>query len=290
MKNTIKKIISMVLATMMLVLVGITAFASPDSGTPIGSQEEQDAYSCARYLKYLEQEEPLWDYGEDRQYIAPDGTVWEYWPGEKLNWIRSAENPDFIYRILEDGTLYVGGGTKDLNVKIPATLDGKTVTMLNKIGTDKTLSVTIPDTVTEIGYDCFAGDTSIKRFIIGSNVKVINDRAFDLVDDAEIYFCGTEEQWNDVIVWHQTEWGEKHCWVVTEYDWTVLLSDEGENYSWISAVYYNADASTFEDLVPEEKPATSNSFFDQLLAGASSIVVTVVSFFKRIGDLIIQIF
>lgn len=283
----------MVLAAMMLVSVGVIAFAAPDSGVPIGSQAEQDAYSCERYLKHLEQEEPLWDYGEDRQYIAPDGTVWEYWPGEKLNWIVSKENPDFKYRILEDGTLCVqGGGTENLNIKIPATLDGKTVTMLRYIGTDKTLSVTIPDTVTEIGFECFSGRTSLKRIIIGSNMKVINDRAFDLADDAEIYFCGTEEQWNDVIVWHQTEWGEKHCWVVTGYDWTAkpYAEDSLDNVTCISAVYYNADASTFEDLVPEEKPATSNSFFNQLLAGASNIVVTIVSFFKRIGDLIIQIF
>lgn len=285
MKN-FKKLIAVILAVLMVAAIPMTAFAAPGSGAPIGSQDEQDLFVSERYALYAEQEEPFWDYGEDRRYTDENGTTWEYWPGEKKNWIVSAENSDWIYRVLDDGTLYVAGGGDYANITIPSTLDGKNVTVVAYAGTENTLSITIPETVTEIGYEAFYGKTNLKRVVIGSNIAAINETAFDLADDAEIYFCGTEEQWNNVVVWHQADWLDPVSWAATGFDWTAKPYDASVtsgNVTFISAVHYNVDPDTIEPLVPEEEEEEP-TLWEKFIAGISGIIATITGFFKGIFD------
>ena len=93
MKN-IKKILAVILAVLMVAAIPMTAFAAPNTGTPIGTEREQENFVMERINRYLEEEEPFWDYGEDRLYTDENGTTWAYWPGEKKNWIISNENPE----------------------------------------------------------------------------------------------------------------------------------------------------------------------------------------------------
>lgn len=312
MKNTIKKIISVVLAAMMLVSVGVTAFASEGghyggdesawSGTPIGDKVEQE--------RFVHAQNEVWYYGNLKKYADQNGSIVEYTVSTDKLW---------QYRVLNDGTVaimdnrtLVENSFFETELVVPSTVDGYTVSRIDAICSEgspfqgqqgKTVSVVIPDTVTTIGDDAIAG-SDIVRIIIPTSVKSINVRMqhgtfnYDIMEsDFEIYYCGTEEQWNDIVVFNWFP-SEKYCWAVTDFDWLTLMgssiaAEYCGDYQMIREVHFNVDPSELppaESLVPEEKPATSNSFFDQLLAGASSIVVTVVSFFKRIGDLIIQIF
>lgn len=285
MKN-FKKIIALVLALVMTMAIPMTAFAAPGSGTPIGSQEEQDLFVSERYAMYAEQEEPFWDYGEDHLYTDENGTTWIYLPGEKKNWIISAENPDWAYRVLDDGTLYVAYNATegDENVIVPSTLDGKTVTKVRGAGLENALSITIPETVTEIGYKALSGKPNLKRVIIGSNLTAINVGAFSTAsveDKIEIYFCGTEKQWNDVVVWHQADWGDPVNWAVTGFDWTTDLYDDSvsANSTYISTVHYNVNPDTLEPLVSEEEEEEP-TLWEKFIAGISGIIATITGFFK----------
>lgn len=284
MKN-FKKILALVLALMMTMAIPMTAFAAPGSGTPIGTEAEQEAFVMERINRYLEEEEPFWDYDATyKTYTDSDGTIWRYL--SHRNWIESKENSDWLYRILDDGTLYVtyNATEGDENVIVPSTLDGKTVTKVRGAGTGNTLSITIPETVTEIGYEAFYGKTNLKRVVIGSNIAAINERAFDLADDAEIYFCGTEEQWNNVVVWHQADWLDPVSWAATGFDWTAKPYDASVtsgNVTFISAVHYNVDPDTIEPLVPEEEEEEP-TLWEKFIAGISGIIATITGFFKGI--------
>lgn len=290
MKNTIKKIMSIMLAAMMLVSVGVTAFAgtdgekdfnplmiynSPLSGTPIGTEYEQVKYAVhegrdSHYFGY-----------DDSEYICSG--IWKY-------------------KVLEDGTVSIRsirGSEHKENVTIPSTIDGYTVSRVSLCGQDyypldnetPTLSITVPDTVTTIGDSAF--DTNdLKRIVIPVSVKSISANAFEGNSNVEIYYEGTEEQWNDIIVWNYDSLG-KYNWAVTDFNWLDLLWWEvysDEIVPVIKTVYFNADSSTFEDLVWEEPSPKEPSILEQVLSGFTNIFATVVSFFKQIGDLIIQIF
>ena len=75
---------------------------------------------------------------------------------------------DYEYRVLEDGTAeitsYSGG---DSVLKIPNTLDGKTVTSIGDgafFGCRALKSIELPDSVTSMGVNPFAGCGSLKTF------------------------------------------------------------------------------------------------------------------------------
>ncbi len=93
---------------------------------------------------------------------------------------------DFRYVILEDGTAaiieYTGTAAE---VVIPSTVKGYTVTRLggpNGVGgfyeDTNIVSVTIPNTVTEIGNDVFYGCENLKNVNIPESVTSIGSRAF----------------------------------------------------------------------------------------------------------------
>lgn len=293
MKN-IKKLTSIILAVVLIFAMGLVAFAAPNSGTPIG-----DAYKQERFVMEASKlnvyrggvdfpEEELWDYDDHTyRYTDSDGNVWRYY--ENLNWIVSKENELWLYIELTDGTLYIIDNpdvTHDRNLIIPSSLDGKTVSAMRFIGKgydeDSTLSVVIPNTITNIDYSTFRNISDLKRVVIPASVKSIERGAFDLIDDVELYYCGTEEQWNDIVVWHHPTWQDDSFWAVTNYDWSCKVDVYGEKLdSYVKAVHFNVDPSTLEDIVPEEEEP-QQSVFDQIFAPVKQFFASVISFFKMV--------
>ena len=59
-------------------------------------------------------------------------------------------------------------------------------------------SITIPDSVTSIGAYAFYGCESLTSVTIGNSVNTIGYQAFCLCGDLEIYYNGTQEQWEEI--------------------------------------------------------------------------------------------
>lgn len=270
MKN-IKKLTSVILAVALIFAMSSIVFAAPGSGTPIGTESEQTRF----VNKAME------SYWEDRS--------------DDVEWIRSTENPNWNYRILEDGTIRVGtyGHSSETapvvnNIVVPSTLDGKTVTEIRRIGDYSTLSIEIPEGITQIDYNCMRNIQNLKRIIIPASVTSICINAFDLPDDdgVELYFCGTEEQWKEIVVWTpaMSLGGDHYEWAVSDFDW--LANPYSDNAfadieSWVKAIHFNVDPSTLEDLVPEEEEP-QQSVFDQIFAPVKQFFASVISFFKMV--------
>ncbi len=309
-----KKIIALIISVLMILAIPMSAFAAPGSGTPIGTQREQEKFAYEKSLNApllindnAYTEEPFWPYDENHLYESEDGYVWEYWNTEKLNWKHAKENYDWLFRDLEDGTIEASGGPKVNNVVIPSSLDGKTVTAFRDVSrserldeSENTLSVTIPDTVKEIPAAAFHNKTSIKRIIIGKGVTAIHARAFNNtganVGGVELDFCGTEEQWNDIVVWNAPNvFGDSTYWAVTNFNWVGNISEfPGENLrpikSNVNAVNFNVDPDSFDPLVPEEKEEEEPTFFEKLVATGKTIVAKITEFFVVIAGKIKKIF
>lgn len=293
MKN-IKKLTSIALAVMLIFAMSSVAFAAPNSGTPIGTAYEQQAFvmEAAKLNAYRGgvdfPEEELWDYDDfTYRYTDSEGNVWRYYEG--LNWIISKENEQWMYIELEDGTLYIVDNpsvTLDRNLVIPSSLEGKTVSAVRYAargyGENSTLSVIIPDTITNIDYSTFRNCSDLQRVVIPASVKSIERGASDLTDNIELYYCGTEEQWNEIVVWNHPTYGDDAFWAVTNYDWSCKVDIFSEKYdSDVKAVHFNVDPSTLEDLVPEEEEP-QQSVFDQIFTPVKQFFASVISFFKMV--------
>ncbi len=282
MKNTLKKTVAIIMSILVISAIPMSAFAAPGSGTPIGDQYDQEAFVYEKVSRYIEEEEPFWDYAPNHHYTDENGTVWAYWPGEKKNWIVSTENPEWMYRVLDDGTLYVkshDGQFKDpVNVIVPSTLDGKQVTVLGAAAVSETLSVTIPDTVKEIDYHAFRNNSNLKRIVIGKGINSIEVEAFSLTDNLAIYYTGTEVEWGEVVVWNQKSTIDLTTWAVTEYNW--LSSPYGHRTDLepsIASVYFNVNPDELAPLVPEEEELT---FWEKIIVGIANFIAKIIGFFK----------
>lgn len=309
-----KKIIALIISVLMILAIPMSAFAAPGSGTPIGTQAEQERFASERayyadvfFNDNAYTEEPLFgdDYDENHEHVDENGVVWWY-DGRKLNFRRATENPEWSYRELEDGTIEVAGGPHVNNVVIPSSLDGKTVTAFRDVAVsggvseeEQTLSVTIPDTIKEIPSYAFHNKVTLKRIIIGKGVTTIHALAFNNaggnVGGVELDFCGTEEQWNNIVVWNVPDpFGDFSYWAVTNFNWVGNISEfPGKNLkpikSNVNAVNFNVDPDSFEPLAPEEKEEEP-TFFEKLVATGKTIVAKITEFFVVIAGKIKKIF
>lgn len=290
----IKKLTSVILAVVLIFAMSSVAFAAPNSGTPIGSAYKQQVFvmEASKLNVYRGgvdfPEEKLWDYDEHyKTFTDSEGNLWRYF--DNLNWIVSKENNKWMYIELEDGTLYVISNPDvihERNVTVPASLEGKTVSAIRSAGgmglDDTPLSITIPDTITIIDFETFRNQNDLQRVVIPASVKSIDRRAFDLTDNIELYYCGTEEQWNEIVVWNHPTWQDDSFWAVTNYDWSCKRDVYDEKLdSFVKAVHFNVDPSTLEDIVPEPEEELESPF-DGFLEGIRTFFATVTSFFKVI--------
>ena len=88
---------------------------------------------------------------------------------------------DYYYEILDDGTIEITGRTGSLTIlEIPSKIDGKTVTSIgNEAFRGCALtSITIPDSVTSIGYLAFYNCYRLTSITIPNSVTSIGDSAF----------------------------------------------------------------------------------------------------------------
>lgn len=270
MKNTFKKITSVILAVMMVLSISVTAFAAPGSGTPV---YPTDSYEAIKYAWY-------------DGYVADMETEHEV--------IIASEDPEWIYYFLEDGTIAVGpNNTREYydtvkEMVVPSTIDGYKVTKLHRASGANLLSVVIPDTVTELGTDCFRNIDTLKRVVLPDSIKKMNESSFELTDNVEIYYTGSEEQWNNIVVWHYGRTPDSSNWVVTNFDW---LGDPyvGENTmeshktTGVKAIHYNVDPSTLppvEDLIEEEPEVPT--FWEKVATAIANFFESIVIFFQKI--------
>lgn len=279
MKN-LKKTLAVILAILMISAIPVTAFAAPHSGTPL---ENSWHYGYDKTAEYYSYDEPLWDYDpETHQYVDENGKVWEYrqfymfgndpfsTPKEnrKNGIVGKGEGYSYFYRILEDGTIAVSilieFGIN--NFKIPATIDGRKVTVIDDFRTDYNgadpygyeghiLSITVPEGVREIGHNAFHNNNCIERIVIPSSVEVISVGAFSLnaTGGIDIYYTGSEEQWNKIITWHPST-DIVPAWAVTGYDWTRPYEsgiDLGNAEGDVKELKFNVNPEEIEPLVPE---------------------------------------
>lgn len=305
MKNTVKKIIAVALSVIIIMSFSITAFAAPGSGEYVnGRAYVSGIYAMIYFEKYLlripmaDGEEELWDYDEfTMRYTEEDGTIWRYF--NNRNFIVCQSDERWLYQILKDDTLLITVNPdypwEDvLEVTIPSVLDGKNVTILDEWGGNEALSVILPDSITEIGYDCFM-NTKVKRIVLPATITKTNETAFMAARDVEIYYCGTEEQWNDIIVYHISDYFDEDCWAVTGYDWF------GEPYSGenvyndlnlgVKAIYFNADPDNLppvETLIDPEP--VEPTIWEKIAQAFQNFSDGIVIIFEMISDFFANLF
>ena len=74
--------------------------------------------------------------------------------------------------------------------------------------------IIIPDSVTEIGYGAFYGCNGIETIIMGKNVTTIGGYAFFDCDIKDIYYAGSEAEWEKLLICEFTvgSWNANGVW------------------------------------------------------------------------------
>lgn len=131
---------------------------------------------------------------EKDTYAYKSKDVMSYWVTERYNEDGTLKTKDFPipdatkdvsyeYEVLSDKTIKIRGiHTKKTSLTIPATIDGYKVSGINlnyhETDAKKIQSITIPNSVTEIGEYAFRGCTSLKSLTLPNGVTKIGEAAF----------------------------------------------------------------------------------------------------------------
>ena len=95
---------------------------------------------------------------------------------------------------------------KITSVEIPSEIEGKPVVKIDNrafYGCVNIKTVVIPPTVEEIGDYAFSGCTALESVVLTPSVKIIEYNCFNKCESlTDIYFTGTEDEWNDIIVYY----------------------------------------------------------------------------------------
>ena len=111
------------------------------------------------------------------------------------------------FTLSEDGESYSvkdNNVTREKKIVIPSIYNGKPVKSIDDYGFiwESSLEyIEIPDTITRIGSFVFQGCSSLKSIVIPSSVTKIGGSVFvDCSSLENVYYTGTEEQWNNIDI------------------------------------------------------------------------------------------
>ena len=155
----------------------------------------------------------------DRAFDGLVGTVTFHYPKTKAEWDKIAIGSDnavlkpgnivycsgqkIAYKIIDNKVKIFDGKDTEPNLVVPETIEGYTVdTILGYAFSDyhDFESISLPDTVTSIGYEGFSMN-SIKTLYLGRGIKDIVDMAFDSNNNLkDVYYNGTSEDWAKVQI------------------------------------------------------------------------------------------
>ena len=119
--------------------------------------------------------------------------------------VHFAEDASPLRWVVEDGKAIVIDclETAAGDLVIPDTLDGAPVTEIRYnafYGCNKLTSVTIPEGVTTIGSYAFNNCTSLTSVTLPKSLNMVEGYAFDGTRVKDVYYGGTVEDWNEVIL------------------------------------------------------------------------------------------
>lgn len=169
-------------------LKGLTHIVLPDSLEKIGDQAFEECCNLSAISM-----------GKNLKEIGYD----VFWCCENLTQIDvKAENENIKSEngfIIENGTLIAI--TKDVkgNIIIPSSV--KTIAGFVFADRDDITGIQIPASVTNIDHDAFYACYGLRKIIVPDSVKTVGMWAFDAETESmlQIYYTGTEEQWNKLI-------------------------------------------------------------------------------------------
>ena len=99
------------------------------------------------------------------------------------------------------------------------------------LGCNNITSVTIPNSVTDIEERAFADCESLSTVVISDSVTTIGDRAFNSYGITDVYYTGTEEQWNGISFGYKNE----------------ALTTAKIHYNYVpNEIVYNAESNVIE--------------------------------------------
>ena len=106
--------------------------------------------------------------------------------------------------IIPNGVTAIGDASFDGCESLASISIPSTVTAIGKSafgGCESLKSIIIPDSVTTLGVGVFQCCSELKSVIIPESVTTIGEKAFfDCTSLTDIYYKGTEEQWNELII------------------------------------------------------------------------------------------
>lgn len=293
MKNTLNKILAVIMSVLMIAAIPMSAFATYYENP---EDRKYDVYSDLPSFYPLYNREaaeptfPIENYTltkgnaswQQYEYTHTDRITHIYYVCEAFsyNLIVSKENPDYVYRILPDDTVaiqwnsYTGIKSAPAEMIVPSTLDGRTVTVADRFTLSLTRSVRLPNTLKSINYDPF--DRTVERVFIPSSVEEICVDSIRYVD--EILYAGTEEQWNNIIFYNNPDafMGYYFEAKYSDWDWEAY-SEEFPGGNWSGGeIQFNCN--------PDSYPAfeTELSFFEKISNGFSNIIAAIIGFFRNL--------
>lgn len=196
-----------------------------------------------KYLADTAAEEKAWD-GDEDTYTDSEGKTLKY--VNNKNYIVSSDNADYLYRVLEDGTIAViynpDAEKFDGEAEIPSSLDGKTVSKIDAYAfyfQNKVTAIRVPDSVKEIGYYAFAYCTALQRIAFGNGLEFVSYQAFNGINAAfEIYFSCTEAEADQIVVWDSKNSNAK-----TSFNWMSVNKR--------APVYYEVNTDDLDEIKGE---------------------------------------